>query len=148
MKKFLVVTVLLLILGASLFVVVRYWSFVFAKQVNGVIVDVKRVGATTAILNGDGLSNKRSNNKDIFSFAVGIQDKTGDIHTASSEDRQWAIAKVGQCAQAKFYPYPPWELGKAGTYFNARLLHLRECSEGLDYLKKMGKIPSEQEEGL
>jgi hypothetical protein len=63
----------------------------------------------------------------IFSYAVAIRDSRGEIHTASTEDRQWAVAQKGQCVEAKYFPYPPWQLDKAGTYHSARLLRLYEC---------------------
>lgn len=129
------IIVVLMILGGSGFLTIRYWSFLFAKTVEGVVTNVQRAGPSTAILDTDNLSNRRSNNKDLFSFAVGIVDKEGNIHTASTEDRQWAVVKPGQCAKAKLFPYPPWELGKGGTFFNARLLQLRDCPEGAQYLK-------------
>nr|HRO68422.1 hypothetical protein [Pseudobdellovibrionaceae bacterium] len=53
--------------------------------------------------------------------------KTGEIVTGPTEDRQWAVAKPGQCAEAEFFPYPPWEFPKWGTYYNVRLLMLRDC---------------------
>ena len=64
----------------------------------------------------------------IFSFAVAIRDEQGEIVTASSEDRQWAVVEKGQCGEAKFFPYPPWKLDKGGTYFGARLLKLYDCT--------------------
>lgn len=62
---------------------------------------------------------------------MAIKDETsGEIFTASSEDRQWAAVQgEGLCAEAKFFPYPPWQLDKAGTYHGARLLKLWNCSE-------------------
>ena len=71
---------------------------------------------------GSALSNDQ-----LFSFAVAVRQKDGAIITASSEDRQWSIARKGYCVEAKFYPYPPWQLDKAGTFFNARMIHLAEC---------------------
>lgn len=144
MKKTVIGLTFFIFIGLISFVTIRYYSFVFSKKISGVLVDVQHVGATTAILGADPGSNRRSNNKDIFSFAVGILDKEGNIHTASSEDRQWAVAQIGQCAEAKYFPYPPWELAKAGTYFNARLLHLRECPEGKKY-RRMAPHPHPSE---
>ena len=135
MKKFLTLSTIIILFVISSVITVRYWSYVFSKKVSGIIVDVKHVGASMTILGSEPSSNKRSNNKDIFSYAIAIQDKEGNIETASSEDRQWAVAQVGQCAEAKYFPYPPWELSKAGTYFNAHLLHLRDCPEVMKYRK-------------
>lgn len=63
----------------------------------------------------------------VFSFAIAIRDLKGDIVTASSEDRQWAVVDKGQCVQARYFPYPPWELDKAGTYNGARLIKIYDC---------------------
>jgi hypothetical protein len=63
----------------------------------------------------------------MFSFAIAIRDQKGTIHTASAEDRQWAVVEKGQCVEAKFFPYPPWNLDKSGTFFGARLLKLYDC---------------------
>jgi hypothetical protein len=125
MKKRLFWTVLILALLVTGFSCTYYYSYVFARTVEGKIVGVENVVQTTTIVQGvpgKGLPPQ------IFSYAVGIQDDKGEIVTASSEDRQWAVVQKGQCATAKFFPYPPWDLSKAGTYFGARLLKLSDCS--------------------
>jgi hypothetical protein len=116
--------VFLLVLSAVGFFGTKYYSFIFARTVDGPIEEVERVTQPTAILGGGpGLAPNQ-----IYSFAVSIRDtKTGEIVTSSSEDRQWAVAHKGQCAKAKFFPYVPWDFEKAGTYFGARLLHLHDC---------------------
>jgi hypothetical protein len=101
--------------------VIQYYSYVFARHVNGEIVGIDRVTSPSAII-GRGIPDSQ-----IFSFAVAIQIADGEIITASTEDRQWAVAEKGQCAEAKFFPYPPWQLDKSGTYFGARLLKLHSC---------------------
>ena len=63
----------------------------------------------------------------MHSFAVAVKSEDGTIYTASSEDRQWAVAAPGCKVKTKFYPYPFWDLEKSGTYFNARLIHMRDC---------------------
>ena len=65
----------------------------------------------------------------MFSFAVAIKDSHGEIVTASSEDRQWSVVEKGQCAEALYFPYPPWALDKAGTYYGARLTRLYDCAK-------------------
>jgi hypothetical protein len=104
---------------------INFYSFVFSKTVDGVVENVEKVSPGMAIVGGGPASNK-----DLFSFALGIKAKDGEIITGTSEDRQWAIVKVGQCAVAKFYPYPPWDLDKSGTYYNVRLIKLYECTTG------------------
>jgi len=112
----------LLVLGAGVGFI-YFWSYIFARTVKGVVSDVQRVSTPVAVMAGGAPASSR----DLFSFAVGIREESGEIVTASSEDRQWAVVKPGLCAEAKFYPYPPWELDKAGTYFGARLIKLYDC---------------------
>ena len=120
LKGLLVVLILILILWA----VVSNYSVIFSKDVQGEITGVERVEIPVALM---AHSDANITSK-VFSFAIGIKDlKTGEIYTASSEDRQWAVAQKGQCAEAKFLPYPPWELTKKDTYFGARLVKLYEC---------------------
>jgi hypothetical protein len=120
MKKISILfTILLLTVGVGYFTI-HFYSYIFAVEVDGKIEAVERVIAPTAIL-GDVPSSQ------IFSYAVAIKNAKGEIYTASSEDRQWAVAKAGMCASAKFFPYPPWEFDKANTYFGARLIKLKEC---------------------
>lgn len=111
----------LLILGLSL----RYYSYVFSKTVYGHIVRVERVTDPAAMIT----QGSQIPSSQIYSFAVALRDQQGQIHTASSEDRQWAVAQSGQCAEVRFFRYPPWQLEKAGTFFGARLLRLQDCPE-------------------
>lgn len=113
------------IVGALGFVFFNYYSFLFSKTVSGVVLGVERIEMPVAILT----QGSQPPSSQVFSFAVAIRDeKTREIFTASSEDRQWAVVIKGQCAEAEFLPYPPWNLSKKGTYFGARLLKLSECS--------------------
>ncbi len=136
---------ILLILGLAVVVlaswlVYAFYPYLFAKDVQGQILKVERV------LNGDLViapfmggaapppgqtSAKRmdAGTQALYSVAVSVRDEKGEIHTASSEDRQWAVAEPGFCVEAKFYPYPPWQLDKSGTYFGARLLRLFDCKK-------------------
>ncbi len=111
-----------LIVGALFF---NFYSFIFAKKFKGEVVGIERVTQPTAIL------GSRIDPSNVYSFAIAIRDKEkGEIYTASSEDRQWAVVQKGQCAEAKFFPYPPWDIEKADTYYNARLLRLYDCESG------------------
>lgn len=123
MKTKLILVGAVLVLGFSTYLTLHYYSYIFARHVKGQIVGIDRVTQPTAILNA-GATIPASQ---IFSFAVAIKEPQGEIVTSSSEDRQWAVAEKGQCVEAKFFPYPPWELDKAGTYSGARLLKLYEC---------------------
>jgi hypothetical protein len=126
-KKFFQMLSVLIVIIFLCVGLVTYWPYIFARTVNGVISDVQRV-APPALVVGGGLVEASS--RELFSYAVAIKEKSGEIVTASSEDRQWAVAQPGQCAEAKYYPYPPWKFDKSGTYFGARLLKLHVCSEG------------------
>jgi hypothetical protein len=121
---FFVKSILLLIVVAAIgWGLAAYWSVIFSKTIIGEITAVERVELPVALM-----SVRNNINEKVFSFAIGIKDKeTGQIYTASSEDRQWAVAQTGQCAEAVYLPYPPWEFTKRGTYFGARLVKLYEC---------------------
>lgn len=106
---------------------ISYYSFIFARNVEGVVVGVERVTEGTTIV-GTGAAIPTNQ---LYSFAVAIREKSGEIVTASSEDRQWAVVEKGKCARAKFFPYPPWNFEKSGTYFGARLLHLMDCENSI-----------------
>lgn len=121
--KFLLVLVLLGLVGWAF---IANYSVIFAKTVIGELTAVERVEMPMALISR---ANTEINSK-VFSFAVGIKDiNTGEIATASSEDRQWAVAEKGQCVEAVFLPYPPWQLTKRNTFFGARLVRLFECSK-------------------
>jgi hypothetical protein len=102
----------------------NYYSFIFSRKVKGVIVKVERVEINVALMQTTGTDTV---NPKLYSFAVAIKEDSGEIVTASAEDRQWAVAQEGQCAEAVYYPYPPWKLDKANTYYGARLDKLMDC---------------------
>lgn len=108
-------------LGLTVYIVLFYYPYVFSKNVAGEIISVERAVPVNTIMGGATIS------PDVYSFAVAIRTPNGDIMTATSEDRQWAVVQKGQCATAKFFPYPPWKIERAGTYFGARLLKLNDC---------------------
>lgn len=116
--------VVVVVVGVFYLLIANY-SFVFSKTVIGEILEVERVTQTEAILGGTGLTSTQ-----LYSFAVAIRQDNGEIFTASSEDRQWTVAKKGFCVEARFYPYPPWNFAKSGSYFNARLIKLMDCPQG------------------
>jgi hypothetical protein len=121
MKRALILTLALAVLLGAGFVAVRYYAYVFAKTVRGEVARVERVNESMIVANPGVPASQ------LFSFAVSIRDAKGEYHTASSEDRQWAVVRTGQCVEARFYPYPPWHLDKSGTYHGARLIRLFEC---------------------
>ncbi len=105
---------------------VLYYSLIFSRKVTGVVMDIQKVEMSNAIVS----RMARGDSGDLaylHSFAIAIKENSGEIMTASSEDRQWAVVKAGQCVEAKYFPYPPWNLEKSGTYYGARLLKLEDC---------------------
>jgi len=97
------------------------YSWVFSKTVQGEIIEMERITEPNAIL-GSQLTESQ-----IHSYAILIQDKEGVMYTASAEDRQWQVAKKGYCVIATLYRYPPWDLDKGGTFYNARVKSLFRC---------------------
>ncbi len=120
-KSFLLLVFVLLVV--TVYICISQYSFVFARKVLGEIVAVEKINENNSII----ASGRTMDPSQLFSFAVAIRIKDGEIITASTEDRQWAVAQKGQCAEAKFFPYPPWDLDKSGTYHNARLTRLFDC---------------------
>jgi hypothetical protein len=122
-KLFVIAFILLLFpLG---YLIVEYYSIVFSRTVTGKVVAIDRVTQPNTLI-GNGGQIPASQ---IFSFAIAIRDTQGEIITSSSEDRQWAVVEKDQCASAKFFPYPPWQFEKAGTFYGARLLKIFDCPE-------------------
>ena len=111
--------------GGITFAVVNY-SWLFAKSVEGEIVEVERITEPSALIGGHLTGSQ------IHSYAVLIQGKDGVMYTSSADDRQWEVAKKGYCVMATLYRYPPWNLEKGGTYYNARLKQIHRCPEKPD----------------
>ena len=129
-KRYLKAILILLVIAILGYSFVNFYSVLFARRVVGRIEKVERVQLNVALMQTSAPTKNNDNiPNSLYSFAVAIRDDSGEIVTASAEDRQWAVAQAGQCAEAKFYPYPPWQLDKAGTYFGARLLKLHDCSQ-------------------
>lgn len=114
-----------IVLMASVYLV--YYSYFHARTVVGPVSGVKQLLENAAFVAGSHDPSSK-----IYSFAVGVKDtKTQEIVTGSSEDRQWGVVKDGQCVEALFFPYPPWNLQKAGTYFNVRVQKLYDTCDVL-----------------
>ncbi len=120
----LAVMAILLLLAIGL---VSNYSYIFSRHVVGVVENVERINLNVSLLQGGVEANEKLN-RELFSFAVAIKEASGEIVTASAEDRQWAVVKPGQCAESIYYPYPPWDLKKSGTFYGARLLKLSDCN--------------------
>jgi hypothetical protein len=124
MRKWIALLLAVVVLGSAAFVCIRFYEFVFAKTITGEILKVERVNQNQSMIT----SGRAVPAEQLFSFGVAIRSTPGgEIHTASSEDRQWAVAQAGQCVEARFFPYPPWDFEAAGTYHNARLIRLFDC---------------------
>lgn len=123
--KRLLILLVLVGLGAGF---VFFYPYIFSVKIKGIVVGVNHIPINVAVISGG--SGQQNVSPQVFSFSVAIQDpKSSEILTASSEDRQWAVVKPNQCAVAEFFPYPPWNLKKQGTYMNARLIQLFETCE-------------------
>ena len=124
MKKALYIFLAMVCVGGLVFVFVNWYPYIFSVKIDGEVYGVERVEVPMAIITTEGTRPTSQ----VFSYAVAVKDsKTGEIFTASSEDRRWAVVQKGQCAEVKFLPYPPWSLTRAGAYFGARLIRLYDC---------------------
>ncbi|MGE3974248.1 MAG: hypothetical protein AB7F59_06960 [Bdellovibrionales bacterium] len=103
---------------------VAFYPYIFAKTVVGKVEKIERIDLNVALMQNNAQDRM---NSQLFSFAVAIQSSDGTIHTASTEDRQWAAVSPGVCVTAKFFPYPPWNLEKSGTFYGARVLETHVC---------------------
>lgn len=122
MKTFLKYIFAVIFTLAVCFGVVTNYSWIFAKSIEGEIFKVERVTDPTMIV-----GNVANNPSAMHSFSIAIKVADGSIHTASSEDRQWAVVVPGCKVKALFFRYPFWELKRGGTFFNARLDDMRDC---------------------
>ncbi len=126
MKTFMKYVFAVLVTLLVVFIVITNYSWIFAKTVEGVVFKVERVTDPTMIVG----NSVATNTAVMHSYAVAIQAADGVIYTASSEDRQWSVVVAGCKVKATFFRYPFWELQKSGTFFNARLDDMRDCSTG------------------
>ena len=107
--------------AAALAFVVKEYSWVFSKRIKGKVLDVQRV------TNPEAIFSSNVTDAQIHSYSVLIQGEDGKLYTSSSEDRQWQVASKGYCVEALLYRYPPWNLQKANSFFNARIIELSLC---------------------
>lgn len=115
-KWFTVLCILIavIVLGSGYVV---FYSYIHKRTVVGTVNGVHQLFENVAYLAGS-----KNPSPQIYSAAVAVRDsKTSEIVTGSTEDRQWGVVKEGQCVQAVFFPYPPWNLQKAGTFYNVRV---------------------------
>lgn len=125
MKKFAVLVILTSILLGLGYVGFNFYPYIFAKSVSGVVESIEKVDFSGSILSTNRAGDVPSQ---FFSFAVAVRDaKTGEILTGSTEDRAWATIEKGYCVDARFFPHPPWNLEKSGTYQKVRLDRRFDC---------------------
>lgn len=127
--------IVIVILGGICIFAVQYYPWLFGKTVEGEIIEVERVTMPNAVIG-------KVDKFQMHSYAVLVQDKNGDMHTSSSEDRRWEVAKKGMCVITLFYRHPPWQLQSAGAFYNARVQKIFRCP-GKKYSED---IPSPSEE--
>lgn len=120
-KSFVRLVMALVIIALVAGFVIAYYPWVFSKRVKGEILDVQRVTNPSAII------NSRVTEAQIHSYSILIQGNDGKLYATSSEDRQWQVAAKGYCVEAILYRYPFWDLEKADTFFNARIVELSLC---------------------
>ena len=127
MKKNLSLLLIGLTLALGVFGFFYFYSYIFVRHISGEIVHIEAIGqlnAPGAVLPPAPIPAPSSSTA---LFAIAIQEKNGDILTAMSASKEWVVAEKGQCVEAKLFPYPPWKLGKAGSYFEVQLLKLKAC---------------------
>ncbi len=122
-KKYFYILMTFVFLGLVGFVMVKYYSFIFAKHVEGQVFEIRRVNQPNLVVGNASYVNPGI----MHSYAVAIRTLKGEIITASGEDRKWEVVQKGICVSATFYPYPPWDFEKSGTFARARLNEMREC---------------------
>lgn len=119
-KIFLVIAIVLAIIAIGIAAYVEYYHILFARTITGEVISVQKVDASVDIITtrpGEQIGSR------LFSYAVAVEDqKTKEILVASSEDRRWATLEKGNCVTARFFPYPPWRLDKAGAFFGAQVI--------------------------
>ena len=125
MMKYIQSVIVVCVLICVVAIVINFYGYIFSRNVEGIVENIEKVQLNVALMQTTGGTGEIS--PQMYSYSVGIKEKSGEIVTASAEDRQWGVPVKGQCLLANYYPYPPWELNKAGTYHNARLLKLWEC---------------------
>ena len=118
-------TLAVVLVLASCYVI--FYSYIHQRTVVGPVDGVHQLFENVTLLAGS-----RNPSPQIYSAAVAVRDtQSSEIVTGSTEDRQWGVVKEGQCVEAVFFPYPPWNLQKAGTYHNARIVKLYENCDAI-----------------
>jgi hypothetical protein len=129
-RKLIITAIMVFVIGGLVYLFIGNYEFVFSKDITGTVIGIERVTNpnTVVSVNNSNTTPNSIPNEQIFSFAVAVQGADGQILSSSTEDRQWAVVQKGMCVESRFYPYPPWDLSKSGTYHNARLTRIVECN--------------------
>lgn len=136
-KKYFYILMSFVLVGLGGYIFVNYYSYIFAKTVVGQVYEIRRVNQPNLVV---GSATAGFNPDVMHSYAVAIRTLSGEIFTSSGSDRKWEVVQKGICVEASFYPYPPWDFEKGGTYSRARLEKMMECSE--EY-KKLSALPND-----
>lgn len=135
-KKYFMILLSFGLIGGVGIVVVNNYSYIFAKTVEGQVYEIRRVNQPNLVVGNATMVNPGI----MHSYAVAIRTLDGKIVTASGEDRKWEVVQKGICVNATFYPYPPWDFEKSGTFARARLNEMKDCTG--DY-QNMGALPAD-----
>lgn len=118
-----IISFLLAVLASSNFGPSVLYGYMKSKEVEGRLESV-----TSAMPEGALVSSTQGS---IFQASVMIKLADGQFTTFSTDDRQWVSLlgdkASGKCVTAKIFPYAPWQLSKAGTYYGGRLLAVKNC---------------------
>jgi hypothetical protein len=127
--------VLVIVVGAVAFLVTNY-AWLFAKTIQGQIVEIEKTIRPDVVVHGDTQRNAEN-------YAILIQDDKGKMFTATATDTQWGVAKKGYCVIATLQRYPPWDVENGGTFYNARLRQVYRCSQTKGEEAAPAPVPAE-----
>lgn len=120
LRFFLKVSLMFIFLFGVLIFLVFNYSWIFSETVKGEIIELERIP-------GENLGG--ATEAQPSSYVILLQNEAGFMYTFSADDRQWQVAKKGYCVMATLYRYPPWNLEKGGTFYNAQLKQIYKCPE-------------------
>lgn len=113
---------LVILLASGLFI--QHYSWIFAKNIRGEVIEIE-----SSAIPSTPPANGSSETASTTVFTVLIEASDGKMYTSTTTDEQWKVVRKGYCVQVLLYRYPPWDLERAGTFFNARLRQLYRCDE-------------------
>lgn len=105
--------ILLIVIVTTIPLLLVFTSFskyiFFKKEVIGTVTSCESLNATYV------------GGAKAFSFSVEIKTETETINF-SAEDRKWASINKGDKIKATYFVYPFWNLSKAGSFYEGRLI--------------------------